>query len=104
MTTSRLIVLGFLFFLFAVFPNIKFASLQYTVENVLFFGWVGKQEFDKYMTTFIDKDNQNGEELDRELLWQVWGKSRWLNNSPYAEPRAGGRVRKVAKAERSALR
>ena len=74
-----LIVLGFLFALFAVFPNIKFASLQFTVENVLFFGWVGKQKFDKYLKTFVEKDSQNGQELDRELLRQVWGKSRWLN-------------------------
>ncbi len=74
-----LIVFGFLFALFAVFPNIKFASLQFTVENVLFFGWVGKQDFDKYLKTFVDKDLGNGQELDRELLWQVWGKSRWLN-------------------------
>ena len=74
-----LVVLGFLFALFAVFPNIKFASLQFTVENVLFFGWVGKQEFDNYLNTFVEKDSNNGLELDRELLWQVWGKSRWLN-------------------------
>ncbi len=74
-----LIVLGFLFALFAVFPNIKFASLQFTVENVLFFGWVGKQKFDKYLNTFVEKDAKAGLELDRELLWQVWGKSCWLN-------------------------
>jgi hypothetical protein len=75
-----LIVLGFLFALFAVFPNIRFEALQYTVENVLFFGWVGKQEFSRYFMTFIEKDKQNGEELDRELLWQVWKKSSWLNS------------------------
>lgn len=72
------LVVGFLCALFAVFPNIRFASFQYTVENVVFFGWIGKRGFSEYLQTFLSKDAGNGEELDKELLYQVWGKSRWL--------------------------
>ncbi|MEZ4868788.1 MAG: DUF5706 domain-containing protein [Caldilineaceae bacterium] len=73
------LVAGFLCALFAVFPNVRFASFQYTVENVVFFGWIGKQSFSDYLQTFLRKDAANGKELDKELLYQVWGKSRWLN-------------------------
>ena len=74
-----LLVAGFLCALFAVFPNIRFASFQYTVENVVFFGWIGKQDFSDYLRTFLSKDSGESEELDKELLYQIWGKSRWLN-------------------------
>jgi hypothetical protein len=72
------LVIGFLCALFAVFPNIRFASFQYTVENVLFFGWIGKQEFSDYVRVFLSKDAGDGGEIDKELLYQIWGKSRWL--------------------------
>ena len=74
-----LIVFGLLFALFAVFPNIKFTTLQYSVKNVLFFGWVGEQNFNEYLAAFVEKDKQDGKELDRELMWQIWRKSRWLS-------------------------
>ena len=73
-----LLVLSFLFALFAVFPNIRLASFRYTIENVVFFGWIGTQRFDDYFQTFIEKGAGTGEALDRELLYQIWGKSRWL--------------------------
>lgn len=72
------LVAGFLCALFAVFPNVRFASFQYTVENVVFFGWIGKQGFSEYLQTFLSKDTGTSEELDKELLYQIWGKSRWL--------------------------
>lgn len=75
---GALLVIGFLFALFAVFPNIRLASFRYTIENVVFFGWIGSQRFDDYMRTFLEKDAGTGQELDRELLYQIWGKSRWL--------------------------
>lgn len=76
--SGALLVAGFLFALFAVFPNIRFASFRYAVDNVVFFGWIGNQHFDDYLRTFVEKDAGTGQELDRELLYQVWGKSRWL--------------------------
>lgn len=76
--SGALLVTGFLFALFAVFPNIRFARFHYTIENVVFFGWIGSQRFDDYLRTFIEKDDGTGEGLNRELLYQIWGKSRWL--------------------------
>ncbi len=43
---------------------------------MVFFGWIGKQDFLTYRKVFTEKDSSK--ELDTELLYQVWGKSRWL--------------------------
>ena len=74
------IVCGFLSALYAVYPNIRSKTHKalFPVHNVMFFGWIGKQDFHSYCQMFTNKDGCDGRGLDLELLGQVWGKSEWL--------------------------
>ena len=78
-SAGGLIVLGFLFALYAVIPNIKSIFINRTVDNILFFGWIGKQKVTVYQDEFHKADDLGDVEFDRVILEQIWGKSRWLN-------------------------
>jgi hypothetical protein len=71
-----MLILGFVLALLAAFPNVSFKWFRMAVDSVFFFGKIGSQSFDAYLRDFQERDQ--AQELDQELLSQIWAKSRWL--------------------------
>ena len=62
--------------LIAVFPNVK-STPPADVWDVFFFGKIAAApEFKHYERAFRDADSR--QELEREMAFQIWGKSRFL--------------------------
>lgn len=67
------LMLGFTCALVAVFPKRGRGEQR----NALYYGWVSSALFDEYAKQFQKEDRDN--ELDMNLLRQIWSKSKWLD-------------------------
>jgi hypothetical protein len=73
------LILGLLFSLLAVYPNIKSLTKNAPVIDIFFFGKVGSySSFGQYLNEFDKCASEN--RLDQEMLFQVWGKSKFLRD------------------------
>jgi hypothetical protein len=67
------LMIGFTCALVAVFPKRGRGDLA----NALYYGWVSSVLFDEYKTQFQKNDAED--ELDENMLRQIWSKSNWLD-------------------------
>lgn len=73
------LVLGLFFSLLAVYPNVKSFTGDLPLTDIFFFGRVGDyNEFYEYLDAF--EECESAKRLDRELLFQIWGKSKFLRH------------------------
>jgi Family of unknown function (DUF5706) len=67
------LMLGFTCALVAVFPKRGSGAER----NALYYGWISSVVLDDYQEQFQREDRDN--ELDRNMLRQIWAKSLWLD-------------------------
>lgn len=71
-----LLVIGLLCSLWAALPSVRFYVHGLPITDLFFFGRVGTyQTFPEYLEAFTRVESAG--QIDRELLFQIWGKSRF---------------------------